>query len=124
MNNLVNSKDNFSKSNNNDFIEFEIKKLSNEIVMIHFILKRELEPEDLKKISPPDPIKNNFSNKTIILSGRGPIWLYGFLIHYYHPVKAISIFDPRYNAAIIIESHFKKYKIGDIIKTDLKGEDK
>jgi CRISPR-associated protein Csx3 len=92
--------------------------------MIHFILKRELEPEDLKKISPPDPIKNNFSDKTIILSGRGPIWLYGFLIHYYHPVKAISIFDPRYNAAIIIESHFKKYKIGDIIKTNLKGEDK
>jgi len=124
MNNLINSKDNFNKSNNDDFIEFEIKKVSNEIVMIHFILKRELEPEDLKKISPPDPIKNNFSNKTIILSGRGPIWLYGFLIHYYHPVKAICIFDPRYNAAIIIESHFKKYKIGDIIKTDLKGEDK
>jgi CRISPR-associated protein Csx3 len=124
MNNLINSKDNFNKSNNNDFIEFEIKKLSNEVIMIHFILKRELEPEDLKKISPPDPIKNNFSDKTIILSGRGPIWLYGFLIHYYHPVKAISIFDPRYNAAIIIESHFKKYKIGDIIKTDLKGEDK
>jgi CRISPR-associated protein Csx3 len=122
MNNLVNSKDNFSKSNNDDFIEFEIKKVSNEVVMIHFILKRELEPEDLKKISPPDPIKNNFSDKTIILSGRGPIWLYGFLIHYYHPVKAISIFDPRYNAAIIIESHFKKYKVGDIIKTDLKGE--
>jgi CRISPR-associated protein Csx3 len=124
MNNLINSKDNFNKSNNDDFIEFEIKKVSNEVVMIHFILKRELEPEDLKKISPPDPIKNNFSDKTIILSGRGPIWLYGFLIHYYHPVKAISIFDPRYNAAIIIESHFKKYKIGDIIKTDLKGEDK
>ena len=124
MNNLINSKDNFNKSNNNDFIEFEIKKLSNEVIMIHFILKRELEPEDLKKISPPDPIKNNFSDKTIILSGRGPIWLYGFLIHYYHPVKAISIFDPRYNAAIIIESHFKKYKIGDIIKTDLKGEGK
>jgi CRISPR-associated protein Csx3 len=124
MNNLINSKDNFNKSNNNDFIEFEIKKVSNQVVMIHFILKRELEPEDLKKISPPDPIKNNFSDKTIILSGRGPIWLYGFLIHYYHPVKAISIFDPRYNAAIIIESHFKKYKIGDIIKTDLKGEDK
>ncbi len=124
MNNLINSKDNFNKSNNHDFIEFEIKKVSNEIVMIHFILKRELEPEDLKKISPPDPIKNNFSDKTIILSGRGPIWLYGFLIHYYHPVKAISIFDPRYNAAIIIESHFKKYKVGDIIKTDLKGEDK
>jgi CRISPR-associated protein Csx3 len=124
MNNLINSKDNFNKSNNDDFIEFEIKKLSNEIVMIHFILKRELEPEDLKKISPPDPIKNNFSDKTIILSGRGPIWLYGFLIHYYHPVKAISIFDPRYNAAIIIESHFKKYKVGDIIKTNLKGEGK
>jgi CRISPR-associated protein Csx3 len=122
MNNLVNSKDNFNKSNNDDFIEFEIKKVSNEVVMIHFILKRELEPEDLKKISPPNPIKNNFSDKTIILSGRGPIWLYGFLIHYYHPVKAISIFDPRYNAAIIIESHFKKYKVGDIIKTDLKGE--
>jgi len=108
MNNLSDNQDNF--------IEFEIKKIKEDIVMINFILKRGLDPQDLKRISPPDPVKSGISTNIVVLSGRGPIWLYGFLIHFYHLVKAIAIFDPRYNAAIIVESHFKEYKIGDIIQ--------
>jgi len=74
-----------------------------------------LSPDVLKTISPPDPIKNNFANKGVILSGRGPIWLYGFLIHFYHPTLWVATYDPRLNGAVVVESHTVKVKIGDVI---------
>jgi len=99
-----------------DVISFEVKKIKNEITIVQFELKRELEPSDLKNIRPPDPVKNGFSINTVVLSGKGPIWLYGFLVHYYHPVRAIAVFDPRFNGAVIVESHVKDVEIGSLIK--------
>ncbi len=99
----------------NDIINFTVRG-KDYFTLIEFELKRELEPEDLKKINPPDPIKGGFSSDLIILSGRGPIWLYGYLIHFYHPTKAIAIFDPRLEGAVVVESHSKEFKVGDTIK--------
>jgi len=104
--------------NDEEFITFEVKKIKEDIVVIHFDLKRELNPEDLKNIKPPDPVKNKFSNNLVILSGRGPIWLYGFLIHFYHPVKAVAVFDPRLDGAVVVESHSNDFKIGSIVKLE------
>jgi len=101
---------------NNDFISFEVKDIREGITLIHFELKRQLEPQDLKNIRPPDPVKNIFSKNIVVLSGRAPIWLYGFLVHFYHPVKAITIFDPRLEAGVIVESHTKEIEVGDLIK--------
>ncbi len=98
----------------NEIIEFKLRK-NKEFTLVSFEIKRELVPEDLKKIKPPDPVKENISNSCIILSGRGPIWLYGFLIHFYHPSKAIAVFDPRLDGAVVVESHTFDYKVGDII---------
>lgn len=56
----------------NEVITFSIKNKNN-LTLIEF--KRELEPEDLPKIKPPDPVKSGFSSNVIILSGRRPIWL-------------------------------------------------
>ncbi|MEM4368186.1 MAG: CRISPR-associated ring nuclease Crn3/Csx3 [Candidatus Anstonellales archaeon] len=96
-------------------IEFKIKENEN-FVILEFELKRELEPKDLNNISPPDPIKNKFSSKGVVLSGRGPVWLYGFLVHYYHPTRFIGVYEPRLNSAVVIESHCVEYKVGDVIK--------
>ncbi|MEM2175630.1 MAG: CRISPR-associated ring nuclease Crn3/Csx3 [Candidatus Micrarchaeia archaeon] len=101
----------------NNFINFSIKTKDN-FILIEFELKRELEPSDLSHIFPPDPVKEKFANKVIILSGRGPIWLYGYLIHFYHPTKAVAVFDPRLDGAIVIETHTKDFKIGDLIKRE------
>jgi len=103
---------------NDEFITFEIKNITDSITKIHFELKRELEPKDLKNLCPPDPVKNKFSKNLVILSGRGPIWLYGFLIHFYHPVKAIAVFDPRLDGAVVVESHSNDFKIGSIVKVE------
>jgi len=98
----------------NSFISFNVKVL-NAYVIVEFELKRELSPEDLKSINPPDAVKNGFSSKVVILSGRGPIWFYGFLIHFYHPTKAIAVFDPRLNGAVIVATHDPSLKVGDVI---------
>ncbi len=95
-------------------IRFSVKK-SDKVVLLEFELERPLEPKDLKHINPPDAVKNKFANKLVILSGRGPIWLYAYLIEFYHPVKAIATFDPRIGKAIVVSSHSPDYSPGDLI---------
>jgi CRISPR-associated protein Csx3 len=96
------------------FIFFNIKQ-NNNFVLIEFELSREINPSDLKHILPPDPVKNKFSAKGVVLSGRGPIWLYGYLIHFYHPTKFVAVYDPRLDAAVVVESHTEEVKVGDLI---------
>ena len=83
-------------------------------IIVHFELEEPILPEILQNINPP---KVN-STKGIILSGRGPIWLYSYLTHHYHPTKFIAIDDPRLGGAVIVESHNPNYKSGEIIKVD------
>ena len=80
-----------------------------EYAIVEFELSEPLTPEELKSIKPP-----NIVGKGVVLSGRGPIWLYGFLIHYYHPATFIATYDPRIGA-VIVESHTPKHKVGDVI---------
>ncbi|MEO0144166.1 MAG: CRISPR-associated ring nuclease Crn3/Csx3 [candidate division WOR-3 bacterium] len=85
--------------------------------LVEFVCDGELEPSILANLNPPDPIKEDIADKIVILSGRGPIWLYAFLTHYYHPCSAIAIFDPRLNGAVLTQKHSTKirFSIGDII---------
>lgn len=78
-----------------------------------------LSPEMLSQVTPPDPIKNNFAHKGVILSGRGPVWLYGFLVHFYHPTKFVATYDPRLQGAVVVESHGSQWKVGDVIPVDI-----
>ena len=54
-------------------------------------------------------------NMGIILSGRGPIWLYARLVHHYHPARWIAIHDPRIGY-IVVQSHCKERHEGEILK--------
>ncbi|HPP96279.1 MAG TPA: CRISPR-associated ring nuclease Crn3/Csx3 [Spirochaetota bacterium] len=49
------------------------------------------------------------------------MWLYGFIIHHFHPCKAVAVFDPRLGVAVVVESHSKKYSIGDTIDVQIGG---
>jgi len=95
-------------------VEFKLR-VNEEVAVVEFELKRDLTPEDLRDINPPDPVREKFADKIVILSGRGPIWLYGYLIHYYHPTKAIGVFDPRLNGAVVVASHHPSVSVGDVI---------
>jgi CRISPR-associated protein Csx3 len=72
-------------------------------------------PEALGKMCPPNLVKDGLASKGVILSGKGPIWLYAFLAHYYHPTAWVATFDPRYMGGVVVQSHKVNLKPGDII---------
>ncbi|MEM5831409.1 MAG: CRISPR-associated ring nuclease Crn3/Csx3 [Candidatus Aenigmatarchaeota archaeon] len=92
-------------------VVFNIEERNDFVIISFDIINNILSPNDLKEIKPPEIFK-----KGVVLSGRGPIWLYGYLIHFYHPAKFVATYDPRLGGAIIVESHCNEYKIGDLIK--------
>ena len=82
--------------------------------IVHFELEGNITPEILKEIKPPKVD----GTKGVILSGRGPIWLYCYLAHHYHPTKFVATYDPRLGGAVIVESHTQECEIGDVIKIE------
>jgi len=55
----------------------------------------------------------------VVLSGRGPIWLYCFLTHFYHPTKFIAVYDPRIGGGVIVETHTPGYSVGDTLEVSI-----
>jgi CRISPR-associated protein Csx3 len=54
-------------------------------------------------------------NMGVILSGRGPIWLYARLLHHFHPARWVAIHDPRIGY-IVVQSHVKERYEGEILE--------
>ncbi len=99
----------------NSPIKFSLN-LKEDRAILEFELARPLVPHDLKLATPPDPVKMGFADRLLIISGRGPIWFYGYLLEYYHPVKAVAFYDPRLNGAVVVASHTPEYEVGDLIE--------
>lgn len=95
-------------------IKFDVRKAERWNILL-FELDDSLIPSDLKSVNPPKLP----GTKGVVLSGRGPIWLYCFLAHYYHPTKFIATYDPREGGAVIVESHTSEYKVGDVIEMEV-----
>lgn len=83
-----------------------------EFTLISFEMDDILNPEDLVTLTPPKVD----GAKGVVLSGRGPIWLYCFLTHFYHPSRFIATYDPRLEGAVIVERHAPDYKLGSVIR--------
>ena len=92
-------------------VKFKTKE-EKSYTQVDFKLDGPIEPSELVNMDPPTV---NLT-KGVILSGRGPIWLYGTLIHYYHPAVWVATFDPRLDAAVVVESHIKYTNVGTLIK--------
>ncbi|MBS7288911.1 MAG: CRISPR-associated protein Csx3 [Candidatus Freyarchaeota archaeon] len=97
-------------------VEFEVEERE-EYTIIHFELRDVLSPEALRDMEPPQ-VKGT---KGVVLSGRGPVWLYCFLAHHYHPTLFVATYDPRLGGAVIVESYSPNYKVGEILKVELEG---
>lgn len=68
-------------------------------------------PSDLASLTPPE-----LSGKHgVILNGRAPVWVFGFLIHHCHATQWVATFDPRQSGGVVIESHTQGVAVGDII---------
>ena len=81
-------------------------------------LDENIAPAELKNINPPKVD----GTKGVILTGRGSIWLYAYLVHYYHPTKFIATYDPRLGGAVVVESHAQDIEVGEIMEVSENGE--
>ena len=91
-------------------LKFNVKEEA-DYSILSFVIEGVLSPEDLAALTPPKVD----GSKGVILSGRGPIWLYCFLTHFYHPTKFIATYDPRLGGAVIVETHSVKYATGSVL---------
>lgn len=98
-------------------VRFKIKELR-DFTVVHFELEDALKPDDLKTIEVP---KVN-QRKGVIISGKGPIWFYCFLVHQYHTTKFIAAYDPRLGA-VVVSSHVQHFKEGDVIDVVVEDQD-
>lgn len=69
------------------------------------------EPSELADLEPP----NVLGDKGIVISGRGPVWLYAYLTHHYHVTKFVGTFDPRLGG-VIVSTHARDVPpIGSVV---------
>lgn len=91
-------------------IKFQIQEKET-YTLVEFELNGPISPEELKNLEVP---KVNLK-KGVVLSGRGPVWLFAFLVHEYHPAKWVGTFDPRLGA-VVVQTHDPTVKVGDVIE--------
>ena len=96
-------------------IEYTIKKFKDkDMILIEFNI-----PGGVLDIKELEDVVNSApeveGDKGICISGRGPIWLYGALLHKYHYAKWLATYEPRKNACVVVASHDKSKRIGDLI---------
>jgi CRISPR-associated protein Csx3 len=59
------------------------------------------EPSDLASLNPPEVPGTG----GVVISGRGPVWLYAALAHHYHVTAWVGTFDPRLGGAVVTSRH-------------------
>ena len=78
------------------------------------------EPVSLNEVSKIEKQLPDLEGRTLIISGKGPAWLYCMIMRKYlcrFPV--IAVYDPDLQAAIIVSSHLMSFKMGEQIKLKL-----
>ena len=91
-------------------MKFKVEEREN-YTLIEFQLEGPIAPKDLKDLELPKVD----STKGVILSGRGPIWLYTYMVHFYHPTAWIATYDPRLGGGVVVASHKPGVSEGDVI---------
>jgi CRISPR-associated protein Csx3 len=75
-----------------------------------------IEPRNLNGLKLPQNID---WQQGIVIEGRAPIWLYGYLVHACHPALWIACYDPRLGA-VVVATHTHEVSVGQVIPISLK----
>lgn len=70
-----------------------------------------IQPSDLKDLKVPDGMNWRHG---VVIEGKAPIWLYGYLIHECHPSAWVACFDPRLGG-VVISTHSPAIAVGTIL---------
>jgi len=69
-----------------------------------------IKPQSLSTLSLPDELDRS---REVILFGRSPLWLYGYLIHQCRSVPWLGTYDARSQSVIVIHSRVASPAVGD-----------
>jgi len=83
--------------------------------VIEIVLDGIATPDDLSRLRLPAGIDTRMG---VVLTGRAPIWLYGWLVHECHFTRWVACYDPRLGA-VVIESHTPEVRVGQVIPLEL-----
>lgn len=96
-------------------IKYAVKRVADDTVVLEFRLTRPIRPEELPTLVESAPDVSGAV--LLVISGRGPIWLYGALLHrYLHSVAAIATFDPKVGGAVVVASHDLRWYVGQVVR--------
>lgn len=70
-------------------------------------------PQDLITLQLPEGLDPSLG---VVLTGRGPIWLYGALVHECHFTRWVACYDPRFPGAVVVSSHSPEVRMGEVIE--------
>lgn len=76
---------------------------------------RLIAPGDLRSLPLPSGIDTTAG---VILTGRGPIWLYAYLVHELHPTAWVACHDPRLGA-VVVTTHSRQVQVGQVVPLHL-----
>ncbi|ESA34651.1 crispr-associated csx3 family [Leptolyngbya sp. Heron Island J] len=83
-------------------------------------------PVDLKGLNLP---KTLIPSQGVVIEGKAPIWLYGYLVHACHASAWVGCFDPRLGGnfphsggAVVIETHSPLVDVGQVIEVEIPDE--
>jgi CRISPR-associated protein Csx3 len=75
-----------------------------------------ISPDDIKGLKLPSGI--DFT-KGVVIEGKAPIWLYGYLVHESHPAAWVGCYDTRFLGVVVVETHTHDVAISEIFTLDL-----
>lgn len=76
-----------------------------------------IEPQDLKGLKLP---KNVQWPQGIVIEGKAPIWLYGYLVHQCHSASWVGCYDTRLGA-VVVATHTHAVALGEVLPVQLPG---
>ena len=100
----------------------EINELGGALIVANFALKKPVKPgEEARDIASliataiTSYAKPRW-NDIVVVSGRGPIWLYGLVQHNLHgTVNILAFYDPKLGGAVVVASNSEQYREGDLV---------
>lgn len=72
-------------------------------------------PEDIKGLKIPSTLQ---FQQGVVIEGKGPTWLYGYLVHECHPAAWVGCYDPRLGA-VVFSSHTHTVAVGQVLPVTL-----
>lgn len=79
---------------------------------VEFTVDGVLNSQELRGLTAPEVN----ASTGVVLSGRGPIWLYGYLVHEYHPAAWVACYDPRLGGGVVVKRHAPHApKLGEVL---------